>query len=456
MEDEKNMTTPNVIKSDNTQGNPYHEGKGSPEGGQFTSKEDASNAGIDTDVPQKKTVKTFGDFLNKIGFKKKSEQEQKEYELKKKNVQGLMKNPSFDKAKLMGLTNAELEEVQNAVITCENKEQTIFDELQEYNHGAVVGLWLDPKFPSDYKMLKNSGSFDKKKKYFEDIFMGPESKKQEMLNALNDFQIKGEKYIQEKLKLEDKYKPYEELIAKYQDDSPYTQARKDAAMWISNKDFTGEVQAVIDNIGKKTNAYMSNLKKEDYTAYSAMVDYTGAYSWITNTLRNKPYGGSYGKGTMTDKFVSTVKAMDRALDSSTYDQDIWVRRGVDNLMINNLSGALGMDLANLPMKDLSTLAGTCFKDQSFVSCGGSKHTGFGSKSIDMYIYCPKGTNMLHMAQYSSYYSENEFVLARGYTYRITKAYMKGGTITIDCEVLLGSNQDRHSDDKLQQLANKNL
>lgn len=38
--------TEDVIKSDNEKGNPYHKGKGSPDGGQFTSKDSAESAGV--------------------------------------------------------------------------------------------------------------------------------------------------------------------------------------------------------------------------------------------------------------------------------------------------------------------------------------------------------------------------------------------------------------------------
>lgn len=443
------MEDVNIIKSDNTKGNPYHAPGGSPEGGQFVGKEEAGGA------PQTEKPKTFKDLLDKIGFKKKTDEEIKEAQLKKKNIDGLMKNPMFDKNKLSGATLEELQEVQNAVIVCENKSQKICDELQKYNQGATVGPWQEAKFPIDYEQLKNSGSFDKKKLYFENTFKGSEEQKQAMLNVLDEFQKKGEKYIEEKQKLEESYKPYEELIEKYQDNSPYTQARKDAAVWISAGDKSTQIQKLLNIVGNRTNEYMNQLKAKDSEAYDAIVGYTGAYSWITKPLRDISYTGDYGKGTKIKDFVPTVKAMDRAIDGATYDQDFWVRRGVDHLMIKNLGDALGIDLAKLKAEDLNTLAGSYFKDQSFISTAGSKGTGFFN-DINMYIYCPKGTNMIHMSQHGKFFHENEFILARGYTYKITKAYMNGGQINIDCEVVLGSNSDRHSDEKLQELANKNL
>lgn len=51
--------TEEVIKSDNEKGNPYHKGKGSPEGGQFTSKDSADSGSRDG--------KTLPSFLKKKG-----------------------------------------------------------------------------------------------------------------------------------------------------------------------------------------------------------------------------------------------------------------------------------------------------------------------------------------------------------------------------------------------------
>ena len=151
------MEDMNITKSDNTKGNPYHAAAGSPEGGQFVGKEEAGVA------PQTEKPKTFKDLLDKIGFKKKTDEELKEAQLKKKNIDGLMKNPMFDKNKLSGATLEELQEVQNAVIVCENKSQKICDELQKYNQGATVGPWQEAKFPIDYEQLKVSGKFDAKR-----------------------------------------------------------------------------------------------------------------------------------------------------------------------------------------------------------------------------------------------------------------------------------------------------
>lgn len=445
-----------VTKSDNTKGNPYHAGKGSSEGGQFVSKEEA---GAGEKSQQLKVTAAIADSSspNKItnwlavhGVKKKSDEELKEAQLKKKKVDSILKNPLMSKEKLNGANIEELQQVEEAIIITSKKEQLVYEELQEYNKGVTVGPWMEPKYPADYAQLKQSGAFENKKKYFEYTFNGPQEKKEEMLKTLDEFQEKGEKYIAEKSKVEGKYKQYDDLIQKYQDDSPYSQARKDAAVWITSGN---EVSKMLKIVGEKTNSYMATLKDADYNAYKAVVGYTGSYHWITEPLRKQKYS-SINNEEKAATFVSTIKSIDKAIDGSSYDQDIWVRRGTDHLTIKNLGDAIGIDLAKIPESEYESLVGTMFKDNSFVSTAGSKNAGF-SGNINMYIYCPKGTNMLHMSEHGHYYGENEFILARGYTYKITKVYKAGWNSTaIDCEVVLGSNSDRYDDKQLDDIAKK--
>ena len=53
--------TEEVIKSDNEKGNPYHKGKGSPEGGQFTSKDSTGQSGSESGKALPSFLKKKGD-----------------------------------------------------------------------------------------------------------------------------------------------------------------------------------------------------------------------------------------------------------------------------------------------------------------------------------------------------------------------------------------------------------
>ncbi|MBR3979795.1 MAG: hypothetical protein IKJ98_01385 [Bacteroidales bacterium] len=66
----------------------------------------------------------------------------------------------------------------------------------------------------------------------------------------------------------------------------------------------------------------------------------------------------------------------------------------------------------------SSLVGKIVKDTGFVSCGAAKGTGFNGYILN--IYCPKGTKMLYINGRSHYAHENEILLQRSTSFRITK------------------------------------
>jgi hypothetical protein len=74
----------------------------------------------------------------------------------------------------------------------------------------------------------------------------------------------------------------------------------------------------------------------------------------------------------------------------------------------------------------------------------------------MNIYCPKGTKMLYVDSISNFSGpgENETIIQRGYTYKITKVEKNKGKIWLDCEVVLGSDSTKYKKEKLEQLAEK--
>lgn len=81
--------TEEVIKSDNEKGNPYHKGKGSPEGGQFTSKDSTGQSGSESG-------KALPSFLKKKGDVEVAGKEQLPSFLKSKTQDGEKKKSRLD------------------------------------------------------------------------------------------------------------------------------------------------------------------------------------------------------------------------------------------------------------------------------------------------------------------------------------------------------------------------
>ena len=63
--------------------------------------------------------------------------------------------------------------------------------------------------------------------------------------------------------------------------------------------------------------------------------------------------------------------------------------------------------------------------------------------------------MAYVAPYSSASKgENEMILQRGYSYRITKVEKKGGSYYLDMEVILGSDAQKPVGNDLKKIGNE--
>ena len=312
------------------------------------------------------------------------------------------------------------------------------------------------------------------------------------LAALDDFEQTGLKYLNLKEQLDLKYLPQFEqleseigeakkeqdilntpefnqfvnqardLISKYQDETAiYSQARKNNATWITEAWAkahgykSGNLQEVsVKHFGSRFQKMWNNMTSSEQ---SQLINYTGSgYSKYNRPLRGLPHSGWYGYG-----FANAVTQLTNAIDKCTWDEDIWVQRGVPaDTPIFELAGKKGkLAINDLTDGEIQALVGTSFTDNGFFSSGAAKGTGM-VKSLIINTYCPKGTKMAYMNTKGAYTNtdENEMILQRGYTYRITKVEKKGSNkFYIDVEVILGSDDNKITDiDKLKEIGNKYL
>ena len=212
------------------------------------------------------------------------------------------------------------------------------------------------------------------------------------------------------------------------DESAYTKKRKDKAIWcktsrISMNRFKDKADEV----------YSAALEEERKAAYR----YTQGSGYVNRPLRG--YDGGWGKhnfkgignvpldneSPLAPKDIDSLTSL---INKSTYDNDIWLQRGVDD---DGLAGFLQLDSLN--ESKLNALIGQNVTDTAFMSCGAAKGTGFGGNIIN--IYCPKGTKMLYIDGRSAYASENEMLIQRNTRFRITKVEKSGWRYFIDVEVV---------------------
>ena len=299
------------------------------------------------------------------------------------------------------------------------------------------------------------------------------------LKKLDNFVSAGEKYLQIKIGVNAKYLPQletiesdivssqksldqlntpefaqfviqsKELIGTYQDEKAiYSQFRKDNAVWFKDDDSYKQAKKYFSPIAAKHFEAMNSDEKE------SIEDYTQSYHKFNEPLRHLSYtGGKSFLGGQT--FSQAVSNLTNAIDKCTWENDIWVQRGIDsNVECFLLPGEnVPQSISQMTEKQRQSLIGQSFVDNGFTSAGAGKETGF-IKNLILNIYCPKGTKMAY-AEYVSYFEgENEMILQRGYTYRITKVEKKGFQFFIDCEVILNSDKNKPIGQELENLGKK--
>lgn len=356
----------------------------------------------------------------------------------------------FDENKLKNLSSEELHNLVAAKLNTETKPYTsLKKDLKEWNDENK--LWNN--VPVDYSSLESSlkakeDYFNKQLDYWElkDQTDWSDEKKQSAEGYVKNYKkgLENVKHVQDNFlpkwkQEEDTIKQSKELVDSYLNlDNVYSQSAKDKALWFKDSDAARKHFTPIAQEIYKT------IPKEDLDKIKS---YTGSYSFINEPLRKKHYVGLSEKKA---KFLEHVEGMTKAIDKSVITENMWLQRGTSELNIN------GASLSSMSNDQIQQLVGKTFEDQGFVSCGTHKGAGFASNNYIMNIYCPKGTKALYVDPISQYSgsNENETIINRGYTYKITKVSKKGEKTYIDCEVVLNSDIKRYNSKELEELKDK--
>jgi len=225
------------------------------------------------------------------------------------------------------------------------------------------------------------------------------------------------------------------------DESNYTKARKDAAMWAKDsQEADKKVRGVIESIWKNA------IIEEKEAAYY----YTSGSSYVNEPLRGLTYSGYKGRDSKKD-----TENLTNMVNKSSYDFDIWVQRGVGYV---NVQKIFGINLNNAGITEAKKfLLGKIGVEPAFASCANTKGSGFSSSEVIYNIYCPKGTKMLYCEPFSAYAGGNkgsknglnwdgkaqakkigyeaEMLLQRGTKFRVIKVEKTAYKWYIDLEVI---------------------
>lgn len=223
------------------------------------------------------------------------------------------------------------------------------------------------------------------------------------------------------------------------DADAYSQARKDAAVWAKN------TKDADDILRAKCGEVWRNATDEEK---NAIFGYTSSYHNINEPLRGLTY---YGSAADTQLGLDRIPLMERIINKSYYDKDIWLQRGGGMVELKKYGLS---NYASATDAEIMALVGKEGTEGAFTSAGVAKGKGLGGNVITN-IYAPRGTKMMYAEPYSSFGngsgrswdgiakqstfgSESEIILQRGTTFRVTKVEKSGNTWYIDVEVI---NQD---------------
>ena len=270
-----------------------------------------------------------------------------------------------------------------------------------------------------------------------------------LLQDLEEFDKQGQQFYE----LQKKQKNVQESLSKLknggkEDTNPYSDARKEAALW-------AQTPREADDVLRETCGDV--WRKASKAEKDAIYAYTQGSGGFNRPLRGHDgYWGNFkgvGKVDLNNEGRgAAIQHMTNLINCSTYDRDIWLQRGIETA--EGAASFLGVPVEALkkwPLKKLETALKKDPKiEHAFASCGSAKGQGFSGYIFR--IYCPKGTKMMYAEPFSHYGAgdkrkwdgkkaqasfgyEDETIIQRGTTFRITKVEKAGNKLAFEMEVI---------------------
>lgn len=333
------------------------------------------------------------------------------------------------------------------IITAETKKLTkeqiaLQDQLNNFNTKTYSNIWKDDVDTKDWASKQHS--ITAKKQYYENKLLqatdaADKAKWQSLLDDLDDFDKNGKAYNDINLKLQTVNKDLKNLqnkngIIKGNKDDAYTQGRKDNALWFnsSNGGF------------KAADAYFDPPAKQIHSA-ATPAEHDGFYTYTSGSGgHNRPLAGfqkpwsKSGTGWEERFYVGAknvwidfegkgdqIRGLTTLIEKSVYADDVWLQSGQGFATIEGFLGIKYGTLSQMTDAQLQQFIGTENKFYQFMSAAVNKGGGamFNSKPLKINFYAPKGSQMLYASDVGAFgKGENEIILQRGGTYRITNIY----------------------------------
>lgn len=344
---------------------------------------------------------------------------------------------------------AELQKAQDAY---DDKKK----EMDSAKKKTYSGIWKDDVTPADYASKLATGSIQKKKDYYNSQLasgtLTPQKMQefQKFLHDLEDFEQDGMAYEVLRMELDKLHQNVVQLQRKFGIyDDPYSQARKDAALWAKTvKEADDVVRGPFGKIWKdapyeeRQSSYKYTYTYSPYNEPLRGIEYgTNRYLGVGNTSLNKGGAGQ------------DINNMTALIEKSPLPADMWLQRGCRYGGMDKFFQTTQQLLQNGTQEELETaLLGKEVVEYGFMSAGVAKGKGFSGNMI-LNIYAPKGTKAIYAEPFSQYGngaqsanwdgvspqstfgSEAEMIFQQGTKLRVIKIERTPNMLYFDLEII---------------------
>ena len=313
-------------------------------------------------------------------------------------------------------------------------------DLDDFEIKTYSNIWKDDVTTADWSAKQ--GSIAAKKQYFESkIKSDPDNaaKWQGLIDDLDDFDKNGAEYY----KIQSSLNKVKGDLTKLQNngimgaqkaDAAYSQARKDAALWF-DKDHGG-FRAADKYFDAPAQSIYSGASKQEFDGFYTYTSGSGGHNrplagfekpWskMGSGWEEEFYKGSKNVWIDFEGKGDQIRGLTTLIQKSTYPDDVWLQSGQNFATLEGLLGIPYGSLNSMSDAALQQFVGTETVIQQFISSAVNEGGGacFNGRPMKFNIFAPKGSQMLYASDKGAFgKGENEMILQRGGTYKITKIY----------------------------------
>ena len=363
-----------------------------------------------------------------------------------------------------------------------DKAQAAADKLKPENH-TYTGIWKDAVTLDDYEDKKSK--IQAKKDWFEQQIADPATSAakiaeyQKHIDELDEFSKLGPEYAKQKAlhktatdELKALQKELKNLIGDMSVD--YTQAMASGLSFATPKDADDYLRAKCGSVWRSA----TEREKDGVFGYTSssgrwnrpLSGFEKPYNVPGSGWEQKFYKGPKNVWIDYEGKGDEIRAMTDIIARSTYDDDIWLRRGAGSSWVESILGVPYGTIGGQTTAELQQYVGVSGRSYSFTSCGSASGKGF-SGECDIRILCPAGTQMIYAEPFSDYSAsggrhwdgikkatrfgtEDETIIQRGASYEVVKIERSGYTINVELVVHPEDGFDTYQQDPAEWTGSK--